>query len=147
MKGDSAVSAPYGGAAFGEGPAALRAMARQRAAALQRPAWKQALAALLLLVFAVQNYVVQTHIHFAPAHAASALAVSQHNPAPANPADDPATCPVCQDLAAAGHYLTPAPLAFGLPGFIAVAAALFAAFPAPATAPAHGWQSRGPPRS
>jgi hypothetical protein len=86
----------------------LRIIAQGRTA----PRARQLFAALALLIFTVQNYVLQTHVHPPAAMTAAAMGgtrtpASWRKPAKANPLDDPATCPLCQVLALAGHYTTP----------------------------------------
>jgi hypothetical protein len=75
-----------------------------------------------LLAFALQSYVVQTHIHFqgnsdfglaiAKNVAADAKAanteLSKHNQKPAE--QDPAHCPICQEFLHAGQYLATPPV-------------------------------------
>ena len=90
------------------------------------PNARQLFAALALLVFTVQNYVLQTHVH-PPAGLASVsmgetrAPASWRKPAKANPFDDPATCPLCQDLALAGHYTAPGAILLLAPLFSTVA--------------------------
>lgn len=76
------------------------------------PSGRQLFAALALLVFAVQNYVLQTHVHPPAGLAAVSMGgprapASWRKPAKGNLFDDPATCPLCQVLALVGHYTTP----------------------------------------
>ncbi len=99
---------------------------------------------LLLLAFALQAFVTQTHLHaqaFQPAPRASLQASS--------PGDGEAlACPLCQAVAAAGVFLTPV-ATVALPP--AVSAALLSHAPAQAgraVGPAgFAWRSRAPPHS
>ena len=86
----------------------LRIIAQRRTA----PGARQLFTALALLIFTVQSYVLQTHVHPPAAMTSAAMGgtrapASWRKPAKANPLDDPATCPLCQDLALVGHYTTP----------------------------------------
>jgi hypothetical protein len=103
-----------------------------------------------LLIFALQNYVVQTHIHFEPGEFGAIVAAKTTTlskvPSPLkSPADDPATCPICQEMALAGHYISPAPIAvfqsFAAVYWPPVWVVRIVAY----TAALHPWQSRGPP--
>jgi hypothetical protein len=102
----------------------------------------------VLLAFAFQAYVVQTHIHGqlrSAAVTAQVQAVSPDRPAPNDPLD-PATCKLCQEMVHSGAVLTPAG-----PGLVLLLDWVTAFFPpaqVPATAipPETGWQSRAPPQ-
>ena len=69
----------------------------------------------MLLAFAWQSFLTQTHVHPAAsapwessaAHDARSAGASRHE----RPAGSPADCPICHDLAQAGHYISPAPIA------------------------------------
>jgi len=82
--------------------------------------WRQVLPMLMLVAFALQSYVTQTHIHFAghvvtggftfpgeDSKTVKALGTAQdqddHDKYP--PGDDPANCPICQEILYAGHYV------------------------------------------
>lgn len=102
----------------------------------------------VLLAFAFQAYVVQTHLHTQALPGASQQLVQGHGPAKPVPHDplDPATCKLCQELVHSGAVITPA-----LPELVLLldwAAAFLppAQLPATAIAPETGWQSRAPPR-
>ena len=99
---------------------------------------------LLLLAFALQAYVTQTHLHahaFQPAPRASAQASSPEG-------GQDLACPLCQAVATAGVFLTPG-VSAALPP--TVSAALLSHAPAQAgrvIGPAgFAWRSRAPPRS
>ena len=79
-------------------------------------------AAFALMAFALQSYATQTHIHgaFVSSDVAkiskqvAAKAPSEpRDKYPAN--DDPANCPICQEIVHAGHYVTPSAIVFALP--------------------------------
>ena len=88
-----------------------------------------------------QSFIVQTHIHY-PAVAVHAATGVSHR---AHPAEAPADCPICREMAQAAAYLTPTspPLAeparaHFLLAELPITASVFVAF-----APA--WRSRAPP--
>lgn len=99
------------------------------------------LSVLLLALFALQSYAVQTHIHLCPPAAIAASAHGAHHPAPLG-GDD--TCPLCHAILAGGDYLVPTALSMPLPPVASFAAVGWTL--ALATAGArHPWQSRAPP--
>ncbi|MBV9747249.1 MAG: hypothetical protein JO157_00390 [Acetobacteraceae bacterium] len=104
---------------------------------------------IALALLAWQALVVQVHLHApeapvgatpaAVAQAGAQLSPTRHRP------DSPLDCPICREIAHAGHYLTPDPVAYALP--IAVAAWLSVA-PLPKLLlgqRSHAWRSRAPP--
>lgn len=102
-------------------------------------------AALLAVTIAFQGWMIQTHVHadgFAAAVTTAQNAGKAHQPVN----DDPAKCPICQEMAHSGLFTAPAWLAF----FLVVATSSIVAlalFAAPTfTALSHAWHSRGPPR-
>ena len=123
-----------------------------------------ALVAVMLLAFVFQAYLTQTHIHkgdpfdigaqsliihVADSKAASGQAVgNQGTPSrdnfPAN--DDPANCPICQQIMQAGLFVAPVwlvPLLVSL----AVSTVEIATIVAPHyDTVSHSWRGRGPPR-
>lgn len=121
-------------------------MTRQvRAIPVPLTVWRRSVLLFALLAFALQAYLVQTHIHGQPV----APLLNSHVSAPPQPAPfdplTPANCALCQEILHAGAAITPdaAPLAL-LPGWIAMAPAVMY-LPAAAEAPPTGWQSRAPP--
>lgn len=129
---------------------------RHRSAAFHRASaksWRQAFAALALVLFAVQNYVTQTHVHLLGRGTPDILApvgLAQAQPAPApgknRPADTPANCPICQDIALAGHFTSPGAIALPPPAFVAIPSLLVLVLPAFVSVASHDWQGRAPPR-
>jgi hypothetical protein len=117
---------------------------------------------LMLVAFALQSYVTQTHIHFAGhvvtggftfpddgSKIGKALGAAQdqgdHDKYP--PGDDPANCPICQEMLYAGHYVAPAAIAVLLPTLaIRTIARVDAELPVVSSV-SHIWQVRGPPRA
>jgi len=124
--------------------------------------WRQVLPMLMLVAFALQSYVTQTHIHFAGhvvtggftfpgegSKTVKALGTAQdqddHDKYP--PGDDPANCPICQEILYAGHYVAPAAVAVLLPMLaIRTIARVDAELPFVSSV-SHIWQVRGPPRA
>lgn len=110
--------------------------------------WRLVVASVALVAFALQSYIVQTHIHFAPDVEARLAGVHgtashHHDRYPAN--EDPANCPICQELLHSGTFVAPAPEIF-LPPFVPVSAVVAAATALPIViAPSHSWQGRAPP--
>jgi hypothetical protein len=119
---------------------------------------------LMLVAFALQSYVTQTHIHFAghvvtggftfpgegsKAQTGKALGAAQdqddHDKYP--PGDDPANCPICQKILYAGHYVAPTAVPILLPSLAVSTIEIVTAVLPRVVAPSHNWQSRGPPRA
>jgi hypothetical protein len=117
--------------------------------------WQRLLFALMIVSFCVQSYVTQTHIHLPPSLeagipkaipgsvAVGAADQNRHDRYPAN--EDPANCPLCQEMVYAGHYIAPAAIAFLLPPLgtpvVATVRCTFACI----YATSHSWQGRAPP--
>lgn len=105
---------------------------------------------MVLLAFALQSYITQTHVHPSPAAAGPAAmataAISAHDPAPDS--HEAIACPFCQAIAAAGGFVTPTLVAVAFLGQ-AQAAALpqFETRPPALAAPGFSWRSRAPPQS
>lgn len=131
-----------------------RMIARRRpAAAASRDGrdrrWLAMVVALLVSLFG-QSLVTQTHVHVdAPARGAvlrllhgQAAAHADHRHRAAHGSE---SCPLCREIAQAGHYVAPAP---GGPATPLSFATLFL-LPVPARIDgfvrSHAWRSRGPP--
>lgn len=103
----------------------------------------------MLLAFAVQGFVVQTHIHVQDAYQAGVTQKAdgnspRHDNYPAN--EDPASCPLCKELLYSGQYVAPMWAVLYLPT-MAVSLIETATRPAADFAtPSHSWSSRAPPR-
>ena len=99
-----------------------------------------------LLVFALQGYLIQTHIHGLPMTAQRTVHLSTPaGPAPVDPYD-PASCPLCQEILHAGVFVTPviASLPLQLDWIVFLTATVL---PDPVTVRrSQSWQSRAPPR-
>jgi hypothetical protein len=123
-------------------------MARRPASLVQKaPASKRLITLFALLAFFVQSFALQIHIHSTPLPLAS-VATAAHTPAPAPLQNqDPVNqCRLCQELVHAGAVITPS--ATVVTASLNIVAAIFAATPSFAAAPARAfnWQSRAPPR-
>jgi len=114
--------------------------------------WRRLLLALTLLAFGLQSYVTQTHIHFEPriaalfdggAKAASAGKHQDRDRYPAN--EDPANCPLCQEMLYAGHYVAPTAIALWLPTLSISTIAIVVRAPSHFDAVSHIWHGRAPP--
>jgi hypothetical protein len=113
----------------------------------ERASLRLAITFLALLAFSVQSYVTQTHIHGAPASSGIAKAeqpAQPHDRYPAN--DDPANCPICQEILHAGHYVTPAAVAVLLPSVAVSTIAIVLDVPIALRSVSHSWHGRAPPR-
>jgi hypothetical protein len=110
-------------------------------------AWRHVLVAVLLLTLVVQGYATQTHLHKQNGSTVSAGLKAgetpRHDNFPVN--DDPANCPVCQQILHAGQFVAPAWL---LPFLILAAVSTIeittAVLPHYDTV-SHSWRGRGPP--
>lgn len=111
--------------------------------------WLAVVLALLVSLFG-QSLVTQTHVHLDPVARGTAARVLPGQPAARlehrhRASHGPATCPLCREIAQAGHYVAPAPVG---PASVAPFAPLFL-LPARATVGglvrSHAWRSRGPP--
>ena len=102
--------------------------------------------AVALLLFVGQAIVVQAHVHtpapWAVATVSSAGATS--TPAPIR-RDDPLNCPVCREVAHAGAYLTPGPVALAIPTTTGHWSPVAVLPTLQTVRPSHSWQSRAPP--
>lgn len=114
---------------------------------------RQAIALLTLILFAFQNYLVQTHVHLLlqgkPAASVelsgfAAEKAEEHGALP--PAGKPATCPICMDMVMAGHFAPPAPIVLPPPSLTAAFVAILVAAQAYVAAISHIWFGRAPPR-
>lgn len=131
-----------------------KARASRPLAAASIRGWRQALIFLALIAFAFQGYVVQTHIHFAPGtfaatdgdeHAVSGKTSDHHDKLPPN--ENPANCPICQEMLAYGQFVTPSAQAL-LPPTIAVSTIAIVETALPFIfAPSHSWRGRAPPHA
>ncbi len=110
---------------------------------------RAALVFFTLIAFAAQAFATQTHIHFTPQELAAlngdAPGGLPHKGDPSK--DDPANCPVCQQIALAGNFVSPAPILFHLPTQITVLPEIVFAQFVLAQSVSHNWRGRAPPDS
>jgi hypothetical protein len=104
---------------------------------------------LAIFAFALQTYMVQTHIHpdgqgTAALARTAAAAGSAHHKAPLD--NSPLTCPFCQSFTLAGAVLLPVMLLLHLPLVWVESVPLAFTARAFGALPAHDWQTRAPPR-
>ena len=130
-------------------PLSLRSMARAVAAPAPKiSAFKRWMTAFALLAFFLQGLAVQSHIHAPLQTAAANQLLSQASPlkAPLKAQDPIDQCRLCQEVAHAGIFVSPAASAALIS--LTYAAAEFSALPGhtPSSARAFAWQSRAPPR-
>jgi hypothetical protein len=108
-----------------------------------------AVAFAMLLAILWQSFVTQTHIHAEPGVYAAAIADSAGTPTQLKtgqaPSDLPATCPICQEIAHAGSYLSPTTAAFQPPIPVGLWRYVTPSLAATLRQRSHAWQSRAPP--
>jgi hypothetical protein len=105
-----------------------------------------------LFAFTLQTYVTQTHIHgMARINSAAATlafdknAAHKQQPGKFPPGDDPANCPICQEILHTGLFVTPSAAALLLPTVAVSIAAIVVDIKTIVQAPSHSWKSRAPP--
>jgi len=101
----------------------------------------------MLLALVVQGYATQTHIHKQSSATVSAALKAggspKHDDFPVN--DDPANCPICQQIIHAGQFVAPAWLIPFLL-ILAISKIEIATLAVPHfDSVSHNWRSRGPP--
>lgn len=114
----------------------------------QQPAGRLAIVAFMFLAFLLQGYATQTHIHIEKSAVSSTQLKSGGAPAhdnyPGN--DDPANCPICQQIMQAGQFVAPAWL---MPLLVLMTVSIIAIVEVVRPrydAVSHNWRSRGPPQ-
>ena len=123
--------------------------------------WRRFAVYLLVAAFAFQSYATQSHIHFssvpgisgkvadrdaqrASDRIADDLTTQQkHDRYPAN--DDPSNCPICQQIALAGHFLTTGETSLIPPSGIVFYALTRADVLLLIGGVSHAWRGRAPP--
>jgi hypothetical protein len=133
----------------------------KRIVARRAPAFARlGLTFLMLVAFALQSTVMQTHVHIGnvavtagvledlkisdAGRPVAAKGTQPHDRLPAN--DDPANCPICQEILYSGHYVAPAAVPILLPSLAVSTIEIVETVVLRAHAPSHNWQGRGPPR-
>jgi hypothetical protein len=123
---------------------------RARTAVASRGWLKHALVLFTLFAFTAQAYLVQTHIHLPTTDRTvvdlldGPISPADHGKAPAK--DDPSNCPLCQQSAMAGQFLTPAAAAVLLPSLGYSVITVASPVSTLVAAVTHIWRGRGPPR-
>jgi len=104
------------------------------------------LAFITVLAFALQSFIIQTHIHSGSLTGPAAISAAS---SPSHSKDShnksPADCPLCQAVAHTGAFLTPTAAAMLLPSSVQNIV-LCLVVQTVTAARAHGWQSRAPPQ-
>ncbi|MGA7713641.1 MAG: DUF2946 family protein [Rhizomicrobium sp.] len=110
-----------------------------------------------LLAFVLQAYLTQTHIHIsAQADAAISLHDAGVAPIKAPPSqdrdhfpakDDPANCPLCQQITIAGAFVSPTATGLLLPLQVQFAAPTLYAVSIVLRSISHSWRGRAPPHA
>jgi len=101
-------------------------------------------ALLVLLVFSLQSYFIETHIHPLPTAQLVAFSGHSHSPAPIDK-EDPDDCPICQAFALAGSFIVPVIIVLSIAVLVTDTAHPAAPSSSPASRHRHSWQSRAPP--
>lgn len=123
---------------------APRKRARTRAA--ERGPLSRVFVLLTLLAFALQGFVVQTHIHVQAPGARAAIDLFDGKPSKNVPAKgDEGNCPLCQAFASAGSFVTPAVAALAAPNVTVSVIELAPLGAIVLRSVAHSWHGRAPP--
>lgn len=105
---------------------------------------------LVLLAFALQSFITQTHMHGAFGGAGDAQIVKTLADTPSHthkaPSENRADCPFCQAITHAGAFFTPSAPALFLPVTLAETLAPTFVARVAGSFSSHPWQSRAPPR-
>ena len=105
-----------------------------------------AITLVALLAFALQTIVLQTHIHGVPlAGTAGVTLAVEKGQQPAPPANDPANCPICQEMLHAGVFVAPGAATLQIATIATIIDFVFVEIFATTQIYAHGWKSRAPP--
>jgi len=112
--------------------------------------WRLAVFLVTLFAFSWQSYVTQTHLHFHSGANPTTFVAGNDGTVQLDvgrsSSDLPADCPICQEIAHAGHYLPSVPLVFQAPESVAVWLAILLPLKPASRQRSHAWQSRAPPR-
>ena len=122
-----------------------RAILREPGPTERQSAWRRFFVAFMLVALVAQGYLTQTHIH----GLLSDSVASQENHAPGHTKiplnDDPARCPICQQIVHASQFVAPAWLTPFLL-VLAISTIEIADIALPRfNAVSHSWRGRGPP--
>jgi hypothetical protein len=98
---------------------------------------------LVVIAFALQSFVAQTHIHDAATVIHQSVSGSHGKP----PIDNgPLDCPLCQAVAHGSTYFPPASALFLLPAACIELATSVLSLRVTFVVAAHSWKSRAPPK-
>lgn len=128
-----------------------RRFTKAKALPVRETALRMVISLFVMLAFGLQSYIAQTHIHLQP-DTFSSYAKLSHEAGKQDPADkfpangDPANCPICQEIAHTGQFVTPAAAVLFLPTASVSIITLVANVVAVPERASHTWQSRAPPR-
>jgi hypothetical protein len=123
--------------------------------------WRRFAVYLLVAAFAFQSYATQSHIHFSSVPGISSKIADRGSPQASNifaghfgeqqkpdrypPNDDPSNCPICQQIALAGHVLTAGATSLIPPSGIVFYALTRADVLLFISGVSHAWRGRAPP--
>ncbi|HEY3778777.1 MAG TPA: hypothetical protein VGL35_12035 [Rhizomicrobium sp.] len=124
-----------------------KARHNRRGAATRANGWQRLAIAFAMLAFAFQSYAIGSHVHPVPI-LADTLPGLHHTGAPAHPSksDDPANCPLCQEMLLYGSYVIPTAISLAPPDIVPALEISVRPVFAAVTAASHSWQGRAPPR-
>ncbi len=100
-------------------------------------------AALVLLAW--QAVLVQAHVHPGERGVAAPTVAGAHWFGGERRPDTPPPCPICREVAQAGHYLTPTPAGIAPPTATAQPRIAFTLSPLVLSRRSPDWRSRAPP--
>ena len=129
-----------------------RGSIRTKALSPRETALRTIITLLVMLAFGLQSYIAQTHIHLKP-DTFSSYSKLDHQPGKENPLDkfpangDPANCPICQEIAHTGQFITPSAAVLMLPTASVSIITLVADVVVVPDRASHAWRSRAPPRN
>jgi hypothetical protein len=129
-----------------------RTISTVRGSASRGSGARLAITFFVLFAFTLQTYVLQTHIHgtagFGVATAKLVLdknAAQKQRPDKLPPANDPANCPICQEILHTGFYVTPSAAVLPPPAVAVSIAPTVIDIVTAVEAHSHIWKSRAPP--
>jgi hypothetical protein len=111
-----------------------------------RGSWRSLLSLAVMLVFGLQSFLVQTHLHNLPQSLSAAAGISVSAPHSKAPLDTD-KCLLCQEYLHGGAYLTPAAAAVLPPSAVVSLLPLRLAAVIAERPVSHSWMGRAPPRA
>lgn len=100
---------------------------------------------ITLLFFAIQSYMVATHIHWLPQAAPVSAGMYSHPPKNGPQPLTPDNCPLCQAALHAGSFLSPAAFAAAPVELVVMPVPLRFVLPVRPPPTSHIWCGRAPP--